>query len=192
MGGNFSKCGVIYPDLWSRFVAGTGTNAYLWSRFVPPTGTKGLFSAAQRAGSRDLWSRLVARPGTKGRHWSRFVPPTGTKGLFSAACRDLWSRLVARPGTKGVHWSRFVEQTGTNGLRLAQPRCGWMFSPTSLAERLRHLFISAAAPSLSNSSELQAYGPNLTLLCLWAYWACCGPESWPGWVSSRIQAVLAQ
>ena len=36
----------------------------LYSRLVAPTGTKGLFSPAQRAGSRGLWSRLVAPTGT--------------------------------------------------------------------------------------------------------------------------------
>ena len=99
------------------------------------------------------------------------VAPTGTKGL--------WSRLVPRTGTKGVHWSRFVAPTGTNVLRLPKPRCGGMFSPTSLAEERQDLFISPAPPSPLNSSELQASGPNLALLCLWACWAFCGPESWP-------------
>jgi hypothetical protein len=56
---------------------------------------------------------------------------------------------------------------------------GQKFSPTSLAERAREWFISAAAPTLSSSSQMQAYGPNCTLLCLWACWAFCGPESWP-------------
>ena len=130
----------------------------LWSRFVPPNGTKGLFSAAQRAGSGGLWSRLVAPTGTKGGHW-------------------FW--LVPRTGTKGVHWSRFMARTGTNVPRLPKPRCGGMFSPTSLAEERQDLFISPAPPSPLNSSELQASGPNLALLCLWACWAFCGPESWP-------------
>ena len=71
---------------------------------------------------------------------------------------------------------------------------GQKFSPTSLVESVDYLFISTAASSLSNSSELQAYGPNLTLLCLWACWAFCEPESWPmvgflvvfrPWVPSR-------
>ena len=55
----------------------------------------------------------------------------------------------------------------------------WEFSPTSLVGSADDLFISSAASSLSNSSELQAYGPKLTLICLWAYWASYGPESWP-------------
>ena len=58
-------------------------------------------------------------------------------------------------------------------------RCGGKFSPTSLVERGQHQFISCAASLLSNSFELQAYGPKSTVQCLWAYWACCGPESWP-------------
>ena len=73
-------------------------------------------------------------------------------------------------------WSQFVAPTGTNVLRLPKPRCGGMFSPTSLAEERQDLFISPAPPSPLNSSELQASGPNLALLCLWAF---CGPESWP-------------
>ena len=55
----------------------------------------------------------------------------------------------------------------------------WEFSPTSLVESAPHRFISSTTSSLWNSSELQAYGPNWTLQCLWAYWACCWPESWP-------------
>src|SRR4051812_31330365 len=78
-----------------------------------------------------------------------------------------------------MHWFRFVAPTGTNVLHLPKPRCVGMFSPTLLAEERSHLFISAASPSPSNSSELQACGPNLTPLCLWACWAFCGPESWP-------------
>ena len=62
--------------------------------------------------------------------------------------------------------------------RPALPRAQ-KFSPTSLVERAREWFISAAAPTLPGSSQLQACGPNLSLQCLWAYWACCGPESWP-------------
>ena len=58
-------------------------------------------------------------------------------------------------------------------------RCGGMFSPTSLAEERQDLFISPAPPSPLNSSGLQASGRNLALLCLWACWAFCGPESWP-------------
>ena len=56
---------------------------------------------------------------------------------------------------------------------------GQKFSPTSLAERAREWFISAATHTLSSSSQQQAYGPIHTLLCLWAFWAFCGPESWP-------------
>ena len=40
-------------------------------------------------------------------------------------------------------------------------------------------FISSTAAALSGSSQMQAYGPNVTLCCLLAYWAFCGPESWP-------------
>jgi len=117
----------------------------------------------------SLWSRLVAPTGTKGRHSSRLVPPTGTKGGH-------WSRLVPRTGTKGRHWSRWVPRTGTKGLHGVGAR---KFSPTSLVEERLHWFISAAAATFSSSSLMQAYGPNRTLLCLWACWAFCGPESWP-------------
>ena len=58
-------------------------------------------------------------------------------------------------------------------------RCGGMFSPTSLAERLRQWFISAAALTTSSSSQMQAYGPILSLFACGSYWAFCGPESWP-------------
>ena len=83
--------------------------------------------------------------------------------------------------TRAAHvlWSRLVAPTGTNVLRVPKPRCGGMFSPTSLAEERQDLFISPAPPSPLNSSELQAPRPNLALLCLWACWAFCGPESWP-------------
>ena len=60
-------------------------------------------------------------------HLSRSVAQTGTKA-------NLWSRFVPPTGTKGGHWSRFVAPTGTNVLGLPKPRCGGMFSPTSLAE----------------------------------------------------------
>ena len=56
---------------------------------------------------------------------------------------------------------------------------GQKFSPTSLVERGSEWFISSTAASLSSSSQMQAYGPNVTLCCLLAYWAFCGPESWP-------------
>ena len=124
----------------------------LWSRLVPPTGTKGLFSPAQRAGSRGLWSRLVAPTGTKGEHWFRLEAPTGTNVLA---------------------------------------RCGGKFSPTSLAERAQHLFISCAAAQVLSSSLICRHYTCLPLsLPCWAYWAC-GPASWPmcRWVSSRMQAV---
>ena len=55
----------------------------------------------------------------------------------------------------------------------------WEFSPTSLAEREPHLFIRCGAPELSSSSLKQAYGPNLSVHACGAYWAFCGPESWP-------------
>ena len=113
----------------------------LWSRLVPPTGTKGLFSPAQRAGSRGLWSRLVAPTGTKG---GALVPVGATN-------RD--QRPCAARGQK--------------------------LSPTSLVERGSEWFISSTAAALSSSSQMQAYGPNVTLCCLLAYWAFCGPESWP-------------
>ena len=83
---------------------------------------------------------------------------------------NIWARAA-----RGL-WSRLVPPTGTNGLVLP---CAQKFSPTSLVERAREWFISAAAPTLPSSSQLQAFGPNLSLQCLWAYWACCGPESWP-------------
>ena len=130
----------------------------LWSRLVAPTGTKGRHS-----------SRLVPPTGTKGGHWSRFVAPTGTKGWH-------WSRLVPRTGTKGLHWSRWVPRTGTKGLHGVGAR---KFSPTSLVEERPHWFISAAAAAVLSSSLMQAYGPNRARLCLWAFWAFCGPESWP-------------
>ena len=66
------------------------------------------------------------------------------------------------------------------------------FSPTSLVERAREWFISAAAPTLSSSSQLQAFGPNLTLCCCGPIGPSAGLNPGPGWVSSRIQAVVAQ
>ena len=40
------------------------------------------------------------------------------------------------------------------------------FSTTSLVESAEHLFICSAASSLSNSSQLQPFGPNCSI-CLW-------------------------
>src|SRR4051812_27625428 len=82
-----------------------------------------------------------------------------------------WSRLVLRTGTNATLWFRLMVPTGTKGLA---PRCGRMFSPTSLVEGDRERFISAVAPSLSSSSQLQHFGPTPVLF------ACVpdGPGSW--------------
>ena len=72
------------------------------------------------------------------------------------------------------------------------PASGPKFSPTSLVERAREWFISAAALTLSSSSQLQAFGPNLTLCCCGPIGPTAGLNPGPGWVSSRIQAVVAQ
>ena len=97
---------------------------------------------------------------------------------------DLWSWLVAPTGTKGGHWSRLVPPTGTKGLVLELARCGGMFSPTSLAERLRQWFISAAARTTSSSSQLQAYGPKDTVYAYGPTGPSAGlnpgPTSWLG------------
>src|SRR3954467_14997576 len=58
-------------------------------------------------------------------------------------------------------------------------RCGGKFSPTSLAEEEPEWFISAVARTASSSSQIQAFGPTLLLYCMLAYWAVCGPGSWP-------------
>ena len=85
----------------------------------------------------------------------------------------------AAPVPAQGHWSRLVAPTGTKGLVLELAWCGGMFSPTSLAERLRQWFISAAALTTSSSSQMQAYGPIMSLFACGAYWAFCGSESWP-------------
>ena len=59
------------------------------------------------------------------------------------------------------------------------PASGPKFSPTSLVERGAQWFISPIAAPLSSTSPLQAYGPNCHCYAWWAYWAFCGPESWP-------------
>ena len=80
--------------------------------------------------------------------------------------------------------------TRTNGL--AQRR-GGEFSPTSLAEREPHLFIRCGAPELSSSSLKQAYGPNLSVHACGPTGPSAGLNPGPyGWVSNRIQAVVAQ
>ena len=75
----------------------------LWSRLVSPTGTKGLFSPAQRAGSRGLWSRLVAPTGTNvlARCGGKFSPTSlaeRAQHLFKscAAAQVLSSSLICR------------------------------------------------------------------------------------------------
>ena len=96
---------------------------------------------------------------------------------------------MAPTGTNAPIWSRLVAPTGTKGLVLA--RCGGMFSPTSLAERAQHLFISCVAAQVLSSSLICRHYTCLPLsLPCWAYWAC-EPASWPmcRWVSSRMQAV---
>ena len=85
------------------------------------------------------------------------------------------------------HWFFLEPPTGTNVLA----RCGGKFSPTSLAERAQHLFISCAAAQVLSSSLICRHYTCLPLsLPCWAYWAC-EPASWPmcRWVSSRMQAV---
>ena len=59
------------------------------------------------------------------------------------------------------------------------PASGPKFSPTSLVERGAQWFISPTAAPLSSSSPPQAFGPTCYCFALWAFWAYCGPESWP-------------
>ena len=67
------------------------------------------------------------------------------------------------------------------------------FSPTSLVERGSEWFISLAATSLSSSSLLQAYGPNLcTAMPVGPAGPSAGLNPGPCRVSSRIQDVEAQ
>src|ERR1043165_8996435 len=56
-------------------------------------------------------------------------------------------------------------------------RCGGKFSPTSLVEEESEWFISAVALTTLSSSQLQAFGPTLLAICLWACWARRGPGS---------------
>ena len=117
--------------------------------------------------------------------------------------RALWSALLWRwgiyrqligpgwchePGLKafGPGWCHepgpmppLVPAGGTNRDQRHCAARGQKFSPTSLVERGSEWFISPGAAAHSSSSQLQAYGPKLALCCLWAYWAFCGPESWP-------------
>ena len=74
-----------------------------------------------------------------------------------------------------------------------QVRCE-MFSPTSLVEGLPHWFISPSAVALSSSSPKQADWAYQFIAAMWAYWAFAGLHPGPtiGWVSSRMQAALAQ
>ena len=62
------------------------------------------------------------------------------------------------------------------------------FSPTSLAEGAREWFISPTPAALSSSSQMQAFGPKHTVSILGLLRACILAY---GWVSSRIQAVVA-
>ena len=82
---------------------------------------------------------------------------------------------------------------GTKGDALAQVRCE-MFSPTSLAEGRPHWFITPRAVALSSSSPKQAYWAYMFCAALWAYWAFAGLHPGPttGWVSSRMQAAVAE
>ena len=73
------------------------------------------------------------------------------------------------------------------------PASGPKFSPTSLVERGSEWFLSFAAATLSSSSLLQAYGPNLYYaMPVGPIGPSAGLNHGPGWVSSRIQAVWAQ
>ena len=85
-------------------------------------------------------------------------------------------------------YSRLVPPTGTNGLVLPRAQ---KFSPTSLAEGRRHLFISAGVPPHSSSSLMQAFGPKLATAC-GPIGPSAGLNPGPCRVSSRIQAVEAQ
>ena len=100
------------------------------------------------------------------------MAPTGTKDpLFSTGCSH-------HPVLKGVRWLQAVHK----------------FSPTSLPEGLPHWFISPSAVALLSSSPKQAYWAYLSSSALWAYWAFAGLHPGPtiGWVSSRMQAAVAQ
>ena len=116
--------------------------------------------------------------------------------------RALWSALLWRwgiyreligpgwwhqPGLKafGPGWCHepgpmppLVPVGGTNRDQrpCAAPRQN--FSPTSLVERARDWFISAAAPPARTRLNCRLSGLTVLFAC-GAYWAFCGPESWP-------------
>ena len=93
-------------------------------------------------------------------------------GIYRELIRPGWWH---QPGLKafGPGWCHepgpmppLVPVGGTNRDQRPCAALRQKFSPTSLVERAREWFISAAAPTLSNSSQLQAFGPNCSL-CLW-------------------------
>ena len=85
---------------------------------------------------------------------------------------------MAATGTKGVRWRSAVRQVLS---RLA-------------SRRATALVYKPSAVALSSSSPKQAYWAYLFSAALWAYWAFAGLHPGPttGWVSSRMQAALAQ
>ena len=103
------------------------------------------------------------------------MPRTGTKGARGAT-----ASLVPVRGTNRDQRVELVPVRATNRDQWPCTAAWWWeFSPTSLVERGAQWFISPTAAPLSSSSPLQAYGPNCHCYAWWAYWAFCGPESWP-------------
>ena len=107
--------------------------------------------------NRALWSALLWRWGIYRKHigpgsWHQ----PGLKG----------GALVPVGATNRCACPPLVPVGGTNRDQRPCAAPHQKFSPTSLVERAREWFISAAAPTLSSSSQLQALGPNRSL-CLW-------------------------
>ena len=96
------------------------------------------------------------QPGPK----ASFQQPKGreTKAFGTGWCHE---PVPMPPFSSG--WCHHPVQTA-----LCYPRRVQKFSPTSLVERARKWFISADAPTLSSSSQMQAYGPKRTI-------CACGP-----------------
>src|SRR3954471_7362495 len=84
--------------------------------------------------------------------------------------------LVPVGGTNRYHCRALVPVGATNrdSPCATAEQCGGKFSPTSLVEEETEWFISAVARTTSSSSQLQALGPTLLALCLWASWADAG------------------
>ena len=161
----------------SRALSTSDVGLNFWPRAAPPFGPGSWHQPGPMPTFSPSWCH---QPGPK----VSFRQPRGREAETFGP--GWWHQ----PGLKGGIGPGWCHEPGPKAL----PARGQKFSPTSLVEGAREWFISAAAHTLSSSSQQQAYGPNCTIFACGPTGPSAGlnPRPTSGWVCSRIQAVVAQ